>query len=398
MLYIVKDNLKIYNSLLNVLKSKTINPFQTDVIDFIDQFSIEIKKNKNTKNLKEFLSLAFWCRKKNLILKKNLNNKIHKQKGLGIVFHVPPKNIEISFAYSLLFGILSGNTNIIKIDSRNNTFKIFYKIIIKVLNKKKYSFLKQMIFFIDYNKQLEITKKISLISDCRIVWGSDETIDFFKSLPTKTRSRNLFFSDRFSFSIINDKSLNNISKKNLYETVKKFYVNTFFSDQGACSSPHLIIWYKCGSNKNKILFWNALLNIVKKNYLMKDGFYIKKYDKILQSFVKEQNFNYYKSFENLINVVGLKKVDHDIHTRKGNFGLFFEYDLDNLSEISSFVTEKYQTLLYFGFKKKDLHKLIFDNDLKGIDRVVQFGNSLNIDLIWDGYDIIDNLTRIIEIE
>ena len=157
--------------------------------------------------------MAFWCRKKNLILKKNLNTKIHKQKGLGIVFHVPPKNIEISFVYSLLFGILSGNTNIIKIDSKNKTFKIFYKIIINLLNKKKYSFLKQMIFFIDYNKQIEITKKISLISDCRIVWGTDKTIDFFKSLPTKTRSRNLFFSDRFSLSIINDKFLNNISKK-----------------------------------------------------------------------------------------------------------------------------------------------------------------------------------------
>lgn len=398
MLYIIKNNFKIYNSLLDHLDSKTIKPFETNVIDFIDQISIEIKKNKKTKDLKEFLSLAFWCRKKNLILKKNLNTKVHKQKGLGIVFHVPPKNIEISFVYSLLFGILTGNTNIIKIDSKNKTFKIFYKIIIKLLNKKKYSFLKQMIFFIDYGKQIEITKKISLISDCRIVWGTDETIDFFKSLPTKTRSRNLFFSDRFSLSIINDKFLNNISKKNLHEIAKKFYVDTFYSDQGACSSPHLVIWYKSVSNKNKILFWNALLNVVKENYIMKDGFYIKKYDKILQLFIKEQNFKYYKSFENLINVVGLKKVEFDVYKRKGNFGLFFEYDLDNLNEFSSFVTEKYQTLLYLGFQKKVLRNLIFDNDLKGIDRVVQFGNSLNIDLIWDGYDIIDNLTRIIEIE
>ena len=297
MLYIIKNNSKIYNSLLDNIESKTINPFERDVIDFIDQFSIEIKKNKKTKDLKEFLSLAFWCRKKNLILKKNLNTKIHKQKGLGIVFHVPPKNIEISFVYSLLFGILSGNTNIIKIDSKNKTFKIFYKIIINLLNKKKYSFLKQMIFFIDYNKQIEITKKISLISDCRIVWGTDKTIDFFKSLPTKTRSRNLFFSDRFSLSIINDKFLNNISKKNLREIAKKFYVDTFFSDQGACSSPHLVIWFKSVSNKNKILFWNALLNVVKENYVMKDGFYIKKYDKILEIFIKEQILNIIKALK-----------------------------------------------------------------------------------------------------
>ena len=65
MLYIIKNNSKIYNSLLDNIESKTINPFERDVIDFIDQFSIEIKKNKKTKDLKEFLSLAFWCRKKN---------------------------------------------------------------------------------------------------------------------------------------------------------------------------------------------------------------------------------------------------------------------------------------------------------------------------------------------
>ena len=179
---------------------------------------------------------------------------------------------------------------------------------------------------------------------------------------------------------------------------QKNFMLILFSDQGACSSPHLVIWFKSVSNKNKILFWNALLNVVKENYVMKDGFYIKKYDKILEIFIKEQNFKYYKSFENLINVIGLKKVDFDVYKRKRKLWSVFEYDLDNLNEFSSFVNEKYQTLLYLGFKKKDLHNLIFNNDIKGIDRVVQFGNSLNIDLIWDGYDIIDNLTRIIEIE
>ena len=33
--------------------------------------------------------------------------------------------------------------------------------------------------------------------------------------------------------------------------------------------------------------------------------------------------------------------------------------------------------------------------LKGIDRVVPVGQSLNINLIWDGYDLSKSLTRII---
>ena len=37
------------------------------------------------------------------------------------------------------------------------------------------------------------------------------------------------------------------------------------------------------------------------------------------------------------------------------------------------------------------------NNFKGIDRVVPFGQALNINLIWDGYDLTKILSREIEI-
>jgi len=39
--------------------------------------------------------------------------------------------------------------------------------------------------------------------------------------------------------------------------------------------------------------------------------------------------------------------------------------------------------------------MIMNNRLKGIDRVVPFGKTLDINLVWDGYDVITNLSRII---
>ena len=38
------------------------------------------------------------------------------------------------------------------------------------------------------------------------------------------------------------------------------------------------------------------------------------------------------------------------------------------------------------------------NNLLGIDRVVPIGKALDISLIWDGYDVIDSLSRTITLE
>ena len=63
-------------------------------------------------------TLAFWCRKKNIL---NLQKKLQTDEprlGLGLIFHITPSNIPTNFAYSLIFGLLTGNSNIVKIPSK----------------------------------------------------------------------------------------------------------------------------------------------------------------------------------------------------------------------------------------------------------------------------------------
>ena len=38
--------------------------------------------------------------------------------SIGLVFHITPSNIPTNFAYSLLFGLLTGNSNIIKVPTK----------------------------------------------------------------------------------------------------------------------------------------------------------------------------------------------------------------------------------------------------------------------------------------
>ena len=73
---------------------------------------------------------------------------------------------------------------------------------------------------------------------------------------------------------------------------------------------------------------------------------------------------------------------------------FQEFDIETLSQIAEVVTEKYQTLAYLGFDKKELEEFVIENRLRGLDRIVPFGLTTSFSLTWDGYNLIDTLSRI----
>ena len=78
---------------------------------------------------------------------------------------------------------------------------------------------------------------------------------------------------------------------------------------------------------------------------------------------------------------------------------FFEYNINRIDELKKIINKKYQTLTYFGVDTSLLKNFVINNKLKGIDKeVVPVGQSLDISLMWDGYDIVSTLSRCIEIK
>ena len=51
-----------------------------------------------------------------------------------------------------------------------------------------------------------------------------------------------------------------------------------------------------------------------------------------------------------------------------------------------------------GFNKDDFHQVIKKKNFNGIDRIVPTGQALDISLNWDGYDIINILTKVIDVK
>ena len=379
--------------------NKSDSPYNENMCNFISEFSKELDRNELTKNFPDIKTLSFWCRKKNILSlkKKFITNKTRV--GLGLIFHIAPSNIPTNFAYSLIFGLITGNSNIVKVPSKRiEQVSIICKVLNKLLNKKEFRFAKKMISIVRYSNNDNYTKKISSICKARIIWGGDETIKNIRIFKLQPRALDIAFADRYSFCAINTKKF---LKLNNYETVlltNKFYNDTYLVDQNACSSPHLIVWVGKNMLKAKDKFWKTLYKSVAKKYDMPDIASIDKYNKLCENILKLKNLEHQKKYGNFIYTVTLKNLDKNPENLRGKWGFFYEYNTNNLNKVAKFINNKYQTLTYFGLEKINLKSFVLNNKLAGLDRIVPIGQALEMDLYWDGYDINKTLSRVVDIK
>ena len=113
--------------------------------------------------------------------------------------------------------------------------------------------------------------------------------------------------------------------------------------------------------------------------------------------MENKNIKSFKKFNKSLYVMSIKSLRNESLIKKTKWGFFYECNIKDLNEIRFITNKKLQTITYFGFSKKYLKSFFKKNNFNGIDRVVPFGQGLNINLIWDGYNLDKILSREIEI-
>ena len=317
--------------------------------------------------------------------------------GRGIIYHIAPSNVPVNFAYSLISGILSGNVNIVRLPSKNYDQINIICDAINLLKESNKSFYSRIIL-LKYSTSSKVTEFLSELCDIRIIWGGDETINIIRNNKIPPRSFDITFADRYSFSIIDADKY--VYEKSFKKIAEYFYNDTYLFDQNACTSPHLIVWL--GSKKNvsesKKCFWNILHEFLLEKYNLDPITAVNKLTSFYNQSIKLKNIKKTIMPDNLIWRVNMNDLDKEIDKFRCNSGYFSEYHASSINEIKKIINRKYQTISHYGLDEGQIKSFIKNFRPNGIDRIVPLGKSSEFSLVWDGYDLINILSRKIEIK
>lgn len=382
------------DELMKMQIAPSLEPFNEEVIAFIDDISKRLMSNKIAKAYPDIITLAFWMRRASI--EKIKQQYMQKEDcvfrlGRGRAFHIAPSNVPVNYAYSLITGLLCGNSNVVKIPSKEfPQIQIINQAIKAALRSRQK--MAPYVILVQYGHEKEINDAFSAIADVRIIWGGDATIKEIRRSEMKPRATEITFADRYSLCVIDSDSY--MECRNQDRIANDFYNDTYLTDQNACTSPRAVIWMGKKIEEAKTIFWEELHRIVESKYELQAVQVVNKLTSSYLLAVAEKNVEREKVPDNLIVRMNVKQMSSSLMELKENSGYFFEYNCDNILELKDVCDDlRCQTISYIG--DKTMFGPLLKCGVSGIDRIVPIGKTMDFDFMWDGHNLFEKLTRII---
>jgi len=367
-------------------------PFSEHVVSFFNELSRVLMKKSRV--YPDVMTFGFWCRKSALLLEKAKYDDLNRRLGRGIVFHSTPSNVPVNFAFSFAVGLLAGNANIVRLPAKDfPQVRIIVDCIKEVLQTSHPEMI-PYVCMVKFPPSKEVVDYFSIICHSRVVWGGDETIAEIRQSPLMPRASEVNFADRYSFAIIDaDEFLKTEDKRVI---IQNFYNDTYFSDQNACTSPRIVVWIGKRKDEAQSVWWRMVDELAKEKYNITA---VQTIGKISALYKAAANLDIQRVYveQPYVMRIKLNTLDEKSMYYRYNSGFFYEYDAGSLMEILPIATNKSQTVTYYGLKKEQIIEFVNKNRPQGIDRFVPIGKSMDFSLVWDGYDLIRTLSRIVNV-
>jgi hypothetical protein len=267
----------------------------------------------------------------------------------------------------------------------------------RLFEQDKYSEIKAMTAFLRYQRNDVLTNMLSANCNARIIWGGDEAIRNIRQSPMRERSVEIVFADRYSFCVMDASAVVKLDEDELKRLTEGFFNDTYLMDQNACSSPHLIIWLGDDVQAAKEKFWTAVARMTAKKYQLADINAVDKYTLLCRDAIELSDIVSVKKHGNDVYRVAINNLPDNMDTLRGKCGYFYEYDAANIDVLVHIINDKYQTITYFGVDKSLLLDFVIKNRLLGVDRIVPVGDALSVGVVWDGYDVVRSLSRVVDL-
>lgn len=373
--------------------------FCAQYVAFLGELSRAILGDPSVRSMPDVAAFGFWCRAANLKrqAERHVDPRLPRV-GLGLSFHICPANVPVNFAYSLAFGLLSGNSCVVRLPSRPSaTADYLVSAIAGLLGQRRWRDLRDAIALIRYARDDAVNAFWSAVADGRIVWGGDSTIDSIRHHRLPPRGREIAFSDRYSLCLLDAAAVAQASEAGIGQLCEALFNDVYLNDQAACSSPQLIAWIgeEATAAAAKARLWPAMLALAQQRYAPEPVQMMDKFTHLCEHLIDAPNIAAVDAGSSLLYRIELDGLSPSQAKARAYFGTVQEVVLDTPERLAAIVDPSVQTITYYGCDASALAELVVARRLRGVDRIVPVGRALDIGLIWDGYDIIGSMSRVI---
>lgn len=363
------------------------------VLSFLGDLSKQIMKDRRTKQYTDVVAYAFWIRRQSLLAMRDRQPDDHLRIGRGVAFHIAPSNVAVSFALSFTSALLAGNASVVRVSEKEFVQVSIIADAINALTGSTYPDLRPYLILVRYAHDEAVTQALSDLCDVRIIWGGNQTIRLIRKAILPPRAIELAFADRHSVAILDaDAYLQGDAQK----IARDFYLDTYYSDQNACSAPRIVVWMGQNVEQAQERFWQTLGQIVEEEYDFKTILSINKLDALCTLAARREGNVHLCSDSNKMVRVKVDRLDEELMDHKTGGGYFFEYQAASLEELIPILGKACQTVVCYGVGKEEIARLLFSSGVRGIDRIFPLGHSMDLSVIWDGYNMVETMSRIVD--
>lgn len=366
-------------------------PFDAESIAFCTALGDALRHDPGCRDYPDLMGLAFWLRTAQI---KQLAANYHDRqlKPLGQVVLFAPGNVDSFFVYSSLLSLLCGNINLIRLSQESGGS--VEKLIVHLQGLRD--------AFPGPHARLQVVRcshsapqLLDYITQCdaRVMWGSDTTIQTLRALPAPGHARDLCFSHKSSLAVLDAQALLNADSTAVDRLTDDFLRDTLTFAQQACTSPRTLVWLGKSSHAAAAQqqFWGAVSDrLPSKQWLEPSD--------AMSAFSTAQWFTMQP--DSAVSGLALQplprlRIDHLNdwqHTHHSGCGLLLELTLNDLAALTPQLKPYHQTLSHWGIAEAPLRDWLTTN-LIGLDRVVPVGQALQFTPVWDGVDLVHQLSR-----
>lgn len=380
-----------------VIQLPCLPAFSAEITGFLNALSTALLADTTCKGYPELTALGFWLRASNI---KKLQQQYFSQadessnlfiKPLGSVLHIAPGNVDTMFVYSWVCSLVVGNNNIVRTPSRTTeAVQQLLTVISELLSRSEFEKVAQRNIIANWPQDSRVSAILSQQVQARMIWGGDETVAEIRRLPTLPQCKDIAFADKFSVSVL---QLQGKAPEEIDALAELLWrdMNTF--QQAACSSPKVLVFCNSASEL-KQKFYVQLRTRAEK--LVCEPATSMNHLVARQLLLAQHQDNQLINAEPL-SIVKLHKLEEHYMAWHPAQNFLYEYEVDDLAELFAKLPSHCQTVSHFGFSPEALQACVDQHNGAAVDRLVPVGQALNFSEYWDGYDLLRQLSRFIEL-